>query len=83
VVVENSNLHLLDVVQELLFIPSESWSKQQIKENTKQRYKSLIKIHKEPGVPSHSLFKDLAFLEASCTVAMASSLLFPASTTWA
>jgi hypothetical protein len=31
VVVENRNLHFLDVIQELLFIPSESWSKQQVK----------------------------------------------------
>jgi hypothetical protein len=35
VVVENRNLHLLDIFQEHLFIPLESWSKQQIKANTK------------------------------------------------
>jgi hypothetical protein len=58
VVVENRNLHLLDVIQELLFIPSESWSKQQIKVNTKKRYESPTKVHKEPRVPSHSLFRD-------------------------
>jgi hypothetical protein len=82
VVMENRNLHLLNIIQELLFIPSKSWSKPQIKANTKQRYKSPTKVHKEPRVPLHYLFRDSAFSKASCTVAMASSLLFPTSTTW-